>query len=104
VTATTGIDVLCHAIEAYVSLQGNIITDTLAVEVIKLVGKHLRKAYTNRDDREARRDMSYPSLLTGLAFRNAGTVLGDAAGYAYVYPATDVHLPTEWQLELQCLI
>jgi len=37
--------------------------------------------------------MSFGALIAGLAFGNAGTVLGHACGYAYVYPATHIHLP-----------
>jgi alcohol dehydrogenase class IV len=92
-TARTGIDALCHAIEAYVSLEASPITDTLALEAIRLVVAHLRVAYANGDDGAAREGMSLAALTAGLAFGNAGTVLGHAAGYAYVYPATDLHLP-----------
>ncbi len=92
-TARTGIDALCHAIEAYISLEANPITDALALEAIRLIMKSLRSAYVNGENMEARRDMSYAALIAGLAFGNAGTVLGHACGYAYVYPATSIHLP-----------
>lgn len=92
-TARTGIDALCHAIEAYVSLDASPLTDPLAVEAIRLVVAHLRAAYARGDDAVAREGMALAALTAGLAFGNAGTVLGHAAGYAYVYPATDLHLP-----------
>ena len=41
----------------------------------------------------ARTGMSYAALIAGLAFGNAGTVIGHACGYAYVYPATQFHFP-----------
>jgi len=37
--------------------------------------------------------MSFAALIAGLAFGNAGTVIGHACAYAYVYPATKIHLP-----------
>ena len=92
-TANTGIDALCHAIEAYVSLKANPLTDALALEAMSLVSKNLRAAYAYGDNLEARSGMSLASLLAGVAFGNAGTVLGHACGYAYVYPATKFHFP-----------
>lgn len=92
-TAHTGIDALCHAIEAYVSLEASPVTDTLALEAIRLIAKNLRTAYTDGEDMEARRAMSLASLTAGLAFGNAGTVLGHACAYAYSYPATKLHIP-----------
>lgn len=93
VTARTGIDALCHAMEAYVSLHSNPITDCLALEAIRFATAHLKKAYLDGDNMDARTGMSYAALLAGLAFGNAGTVLGHASGYAYVYPATPFHFP-----------
>lgn len=84
-TARSGCDALSHAIEAYVSRKANPITDIFAVEAIRLVNKHLRAAYSNGDDMEARFGMSKASLFAGLAFGNAGTVLGHALGYAHTY-------------------
>lgn len=85
VTAQSGMDALCHAVEAYVSLQASPVTDVLALKAIELIAKSLRKAYANGDNLEARRDMAYASLIAGLAFGNAGTVLAHAAGHAFSY-------------------
>ena len=84
-TAHTGVDALTHAIEAYVSRQASPFTDIFAVEAIKLVNEHLRTAYTNGENMEARYGMAKASLFAGLAFGNAGTVLGHAAGYAHAH-------------------
>ena len=92
-TAHTGIDALCHGIEAYLSLESSPITDCLALESIRLVVENIRMAYANGSNIEARRGMSLAALMAGLAFGNAGTVLGHACGYAYVYPATQFHFP-----------
>lgn len=92
-TARTGIDALCHAIEAYVSLKASPITDCLALEAIRLVMDNIRSAYASGENIIARTGMSLASLIAGLAFGNAGTVIGHACGYAYVYPATRFHFP-----------
>ncbi len=92
-TAYTGVDALCHALEAYVSLKASPITDILALKAISLVTKNIRSAYKNGDNMDARADMALAALLAGMAFGNAGTVLGHACGYAYVYPATSLHFP-----------
>lgn len=84
-TARTGVDALTHAIEAYVSRQASPFTDIFAVEAMKLINQHLRTAYANGENMEARYGMAEASLFAGLAFGNAGTVLGHAAGYAHAH-------------------
>jgi len=93
VTANTGIDALCHAIEGYQSIQANPMTDAMAVESMRLVNKYLRAAYCNGRDMEAREGMALASLLAGIVMGNADTTIGHACGYAYVYPATKLHYP-----------
>ncbi|MFW6056567.1 MAG: iron-containing alcohol dehydrogenase, partial [Chloroflexota bacterium] len=93
VTANTGIDALCHAIEGYQSVQANLLTDALAVESMRLTNTYLRTAYCNGKDIEAREGMALASLLAGIVMGNADTTIGHACGYAYVYPATKLHYP-----------
>jgi len=69
-TAATGMDALTHAIETYVSKEAQPLTDPLALEAIRLIGKYLRRAVANGDDLEARRGMANAAFMAGLAFSN----------------------------------
>lgn len=69
-TAYTGMDVLSHALEAYVSNVASMLTDPLAIEAARLVFKWLPKAYENGQDMEAREAMHNASTIAGWAFGN----------------------------------
>lgn len=75
ITAATGLDALTHAIEAYVSLKGQPITDALALNAIKLISGNLRQAWCNGNNVEARTHMMMGALEAGMAFSNSSVAL-----------------------------
>lgn len=80
-TACTGMDVLCHAIEAYWSRYHQPICDALAVHAASLVFQYLPAAYNNGYDAEAREKMCEASVVAGLAFTQPKTTSAHACSY-----------------------
>jgi alcohol dehydrogenase len=72
ITATTGIDALTHAIEAYVSLNASPVSDAMALQAMRMIGKNLRNAVANGNDIEARSNMAVASSIAAVAFFNGG--------------------------------
>ncbi len=75
VTASTGVDALTHAIEAYISKRAQPFTDVLALEAIRLMGKYLRRAWANPEDIEAKTYTMMASTLGGISFSNSSVAL-----------------------------
>ncbi len=90
VTADTGMDVMTHAIEAYVSTDNNEFSGALAEKAVEISGQFLIRSYSSCDDTHARRKMHIASCLAGLAFNSAS--LGLNHGMAHQLGAR-FHIP-----------
>ena len=90
VTADTGMDVMTHAIEAYVSTANNEFSGALAEKAVEITGQFLIRSYSSCDDTHARRKMHIASCLAGLAFNSAS--LGLNHGMAHQLGAR-FHIP-----------
>ena len=87
VTASTGIDVLCHAVEGYWSKNHQPICDALALHAINTVFEYLPRAYDEPNDLIAREKLSESSVIAGLAF----TLPKTTSSHACSFPLTSVY-------------
>ena len=90
ITADTGMDVMTHAIEAYVSINNNEFSGALAEKSVEICGQFLLRSYADNNDTHARRKMHIASCLAGLAFNSAS--LGLVHGMAHQLGAK-FHIP-----------
>ncbi len=74
-TADTGIDSLCHALEAYVSRKANPFTDSIALTAMGTIYRNIRVACAEPDNRQAREAMMLAATQGGIAFANASVTL-----------------------------
>lgn len=74
-TADTGIDSLCHALEAYVSRKANPFTDSIALTAMRSIYLNIRTACAEPDNREAREAMMLAATQGGIAFSNSSVTL-----------------------------
>jgi alcohol dehydrogenase class IV len=80
VTAQTGFDVFCHNFEAFLSVNANPLTDTLAVDALKIIAAWLPRAIADGNDREARSQMAWADTVGGLVIASAGVTLPHGLG------------------------
>jgi alcohol dehydrogenase len=81
-TASTGMDALVHAVEAYTCIQKNPLSDAYAFTAINLIRQYLPRAVEDGSDKEARLAMANASLLAGVAFSNSMVGIVHAMGHA----------------------
>lgn len=75
ITAATGLDALCHAVEAYTSRKAQILSDSFAMSAVKRIFKSLPVAFKDGKNEEARIQMSVAALEAGIAFNNASVTI-----------------------------
>lgn len=75
VTAATGLDALCHSVEAYTSRKSQTLSDTFALSAVRRIFKNLPAAFHNGADTGARNEMAVAALEAGIAFNNASVTL-----------------------------
>ena len=75
ITAATGLDALCHAVEAYTSNKAQTLSDTFAMSAVKRIFKYLPTAFHDGKNEEARIQMAIAALEAGIAFNNASVTL-----------------------------
>lgn len=90
VTADTGMDVITHAFEAYVSVNNNEFSGALAEKAVEIAGQFLYRSYSSNQDTHARRKMHVAACLAGLAFDSAS--LGLCHGMAHQL-GSRLHIP-----------
>ena len=90
ITADTGMDVITHAMESYVSLNNNEFSGALAEKAVEICGQFLLRSYNDNNDTHARRKVHIASCLAGLAFNSSS--LGLNHGMAHQLGAM-FHIP-----------
>lgn len=110
-TASTGMDALTHAIEAYTCRRANPFTDVLALQAITVISENLKIAVKDGLNKEAREGMALGSLLAGIAFGNSDIAgvhcMAEALGGLYDTPhgiANSIFLPIVLEYNLKANI
>ena len=111
IVASTGYDLLCHALECYTAkaytrweaqpdpgkrplIQGaNPWSDLAARKALEIVGEYLQRGVGDAGDHEARDQLMWGASLAGMAFGNSGTHLGHALSYGVTHLMRDITTP-----------
>ncbi len=90
ITATTGMDALCHSMECYLSKKANALSDLLALDAMKRIARSIRKTVSDGSDIDARSEMLLASYYAGMCI----TLSGTNAVHALSYPlGATYHVP-----------
>ncbi|SDF70714.1 iron-containing alcohol dehydrogenase [Sporomusa acidovorans] len=81
ITANTGMDALCHAIECYISKKANPLSDTFAIKAITLISRSIRTAYNDGSNLAAREDMLLGAMFGGISIATSSTTAVHALSY-----------------------
>jgi alcohol dehydrogenase class IV len=81
ITANTGMDALCHAIECYISKKANPLSDTFAIRAISLIARSIRTAYREGSNLAAREDMLLGAMFGGISIATSSTTAVHALSY-----------------------
>jgi len=81
ITANTGMDALCHAIECYISKKANPFSDTFALKAITLISRSIRTAYHDGHNLAAREDMLLGAMFGGISIATSSTTAVHALSY-----------------------
>ena len=81
ITASTGMDALCHAIECYTSKKANPFSEMIALKAISLISRSIRKAFNTGTDLDARHDMLLGAMYGGMCIASSSTTAVHALAY-----------------------
>lgn len=108
-TASTGVDALCHAVESYISIISNPFCEMFSLKAVELICRSIEKAYKNGNDMAAREDMQLGSFYAGLCLTTSSTVAVHALSYPlggkYHIPhgvSNAILLPYVMEANLEC--
>lgn len=85
VTRQTAVDAFTHLAEGYLNKNANPLSDGLAIQGLKMLGKHLASLELDEFSEEVRSDLMYASMLAGMVIAHTGTSLPHGMGYALTY-------------------